>query len=170
MPRIKSEKQLIQIDTWEQADAILRGIGDNQLKINQAESSAKEKIDEIKEKLAEAVKKAIDDTKIKVKSLEAFCLHHRGDFAGQKSRRLNYGTIGWRRSVAIETNRDTLELLQSQYGGKELMNLLHIKKTVNKEAVAKLTDEQLADINAQRKTRDMFFAEPDLPKAVDYTE
>jgi hypothetical protein len=41
---------------------------------------------------------------------------------------------------------------------------------VDKEALAKLTDEELASIKARRKTRDAFFVEPILIEAVNYTE
>ena len=45
---------------------------------------------------------------------------------------------------------------------------IRVKESVDKEALAKLTDEQLADIGARRKEKDVFFVEPALPEAVDY--
>jgi phage host-nuclease inhibitor protein Gam len=171
MPRVKSEKQaLINIDNFEQADTTLRDIGDLQMQVKQAETTAKEVIDEAKAELAESIKPISEQIKNKVKSLEAFCIHHKKEFGDQKSKKLNFGSIGWRLSTSIEIGKDTLCYIKKIFSGKALAELVRIKETVNKEAIAKLTDGQLADIEAQRVRKDTFFAEPDLPKAVDYGE
>jgi len=170
MPRAKSNQSLLSIESFEQADTILRDIGDLQMQIKQAEATAKDAIDEAKELLAEITKPLTEEIKNKVKSLEAFCLHHKKDFAEQKSKKLNYGTLGWRLSTSIITSRDTIKYIKEEFSGRQIDELVRIKETVNKEALAKLTEEQLADIEAQRVRKDVFFAEPDLPKAVDYGE
>jgi hypothetical protein len=41
---------------------------------------------------------------------------------------------------------------------------------VDKEALAKLTEEQLTSVGARRKVKDVFFVEPSSQEAVDYSD
>ena len=98
--RIRSEKPaLITIKDWQQADEMVRNIADCQIAIEKLEAIAKVKIDRTKKILAEAVKGHQGTIKNCQASLEAFATAHREDFKKQKSRRLNFGVIGWRKST-----------------------------------------------------------------------
>jgi RNase H-fold protein (predicted Holliday junction resolvase) len=46
---------------------------------------------------------------------------------------------------------------------------IRIKESVDKEALAKLTDERLSIVKARRKSKDAFFVEPTLTEAADKT-
>ena len=102
---------------------------------------------------------------------------HRDDFKGQKSRKLNFGTLGWRKSTAIRTTKSTYQIIKNALLNKlviagltraKLNACIRIKESVDKDALARLTDEQLADIKARRDIRDVFFVEPSSQKAADY--
>jgi len=169
--RIKLDRtSLIPINNWSEADGLVREIGDFQLKINQAEHTAKDKIDEAKAELAEEIKPSQEYIKQYVRSLEAFAVSHREYFEKQKSLKLNFGILGWRRSTSISIKKTTLELIKKVFSRVRAKTLIRTKESVDKEALAKLTDEQLADVGARRVEKDVFFVEPELPEAVDYVE
>jgi len=169
--RVKSkEPAIISIETWDKADEHIRSIGDLQLKINQAEASAKDAIDEAKAELVESVKPLQSAIELHHRSLEAFAAARKDDFAGQKSRKLNFGLLGWRKSTVTIIKKNTLELIKALFPAAKAKAYIHTKETVDKEALAKLTDQELADISARRESKDVFFVEPDLPKAVDYVQ
>ncbi|KPL21780.1 MAG: hypothetical protein AMJ75_09345 [Phycisphaerae bacterium SM1_79] len=167
--RIKSEKPaLIPIRDWQQADEIIKEISDYQIAIEKIEAIAKQKIDNTKKVLAEAVKGHQDIIKKYQESLEAFATAHRNDFKSQKSRKLNFGVLGWRKSTAIKTAKNTLELIKLKLSKTCQRVCIRIKESVDKDALARLTDEQLAGIKARREEKDVFFVEPLSQKAADY--
>ena len=147
--RIRSEKPaLITIKDWQQADEMVRNIADCQIAIEKLEAIAKVKIDRTKKILAEAVKGHQGTIKNCQASLEAFATAHREDFKKQKSRRLNFGVIGWRKSTSIKITKKTLERIKQAFSAAMRKSCIRTKESVDKDALAKLTDEQLADIKA----------------------
>ncbi|MCK4958057.1 MAG: host-nuclease inhibitor Gam family protein [Planctomycetes bacterium] len=166
--RVKSGKApLIPIESWEHADEMVREIGDLQLNTKKDEISAKAKIDRIKAALAESAKKRQVRIKQLTQSLEAFAVNHRADIKG-KSLKLTFGVVGWRKSTSISVKQTTLKLIKQVFTRAKTKHLITIKESVCKDALAKLTDEQLASVEAKRKVKDDFFAEPSVQEAVDY--
>ncbi len=169
--RAKSDKQAtLQIADWQKADEYVRIIGDLQMQITQAERTAADDINEVKLKLAEEVEPRQAAIKLHLRSLEAFCETHRPDFKKKRSRKLNFGTLGWRHSISIRTKKNTLERIKKVLSRAKALACIRVKEAVDKEALAKLTDGQLASVGARREEKDVFFVEPDLPEAVDYVE
>lgn len=168
--RLKSgKKALIQIESWEDADAYVRKIGDMQLEIQRAEADAKSTIDEAKATLAAIAKPLQKDIKVCVDSIEAFAAGHKKDFVGsRRSKDLNHGKIGWRKSFAIAITKNTLGLIKDMFTNRRAAGYIRIKETVDKNALANLTDEELASVDARRERTEAFFVEPFMPEAVDY--
>ena len=168
--RVKSDRPvLIEIRDWKHADELVRKIGEQQLEIQRTEGLAKEAIDKAKSELAESVKRPQEKTRLYCRSLEAFSTSNRGIFGKQRSLKLNFGVLGWRKSTSISIKKTTLGLIKQVFSAAKAKTLAHIKETVDKEALAKLTDEQLASVDARRKVKDDFFVEPSTPKAADHT-
>jgi len=169
--RVKSDKQAtLAIANWEKADESVRTIGELQMQITQAEQAAADDINDVKLKLAEKVKSRQKTIELHVRSLEAFAETHRTDFKKTRSRKLNFGTLGWRHSSFIKIKKNTLERIKKVFSKAKKVACIRVKETVDKEALAKLTDGQLASVGARREEKDVFFVEPDLPEAVDYCE
>jgi phage host-nuclease inhibitor protein Gam len=167
--RVKSDANLIPITGWSHADALLRDMGDHQLAIAGAEAEARRAIDAAAAARAAAVIDHHEAIKRITQSLEAFAGANRNDFSGRKSLSLNYGTLGWRLSTSISIKTDkTIELIKQVFAGKMALQFINIRETPDKEALAKLTDEQLASIKASRTMKDTFFVEPAIPGSVDY--
>jgi phage host-nuclease inhibitor protein Gam len=167
--RIKSKKQIIPIKDWEEADKYIKNIGDCQLEINRLEAEANDSINQAKEKLAKAVEAPLKEIKIFSDSLEAFAANHVHDFGKAQSKKLNFGLLGWRKSTSISIKKSTLKLIKKVFG-KKAEQYIRTKEEPNKEAMAALTDQQLASVDARRKPKEVFFVEPDTPKSVDYDE
>jgi len=168
--RIKSSStSLITITDWEGADELVKKIGTLQLNINQAELIAKERIDMAKQDLAKTIKPFQDEIKKITQSLEIFATANRTTaFGRNQSKKLNFGKLGWRKSMSISIAKTTLDKIKQVFGKKKAVNYIHTKEVPDKEALAKLTDEQLTSLGARRKNKEVFFVEPDLPEAVDY--
>jgi len=168
--RIKSDKPLvIPVKGWSEADEMVKRIGELQLEIASYEKQAADDINDAKTALAVAAKPLLEKIKLHTQSLEAFAVNHRSDFGKAQSKKLGFGSLGWRFSTAISVKKNTLELIQSVFG-RTYKKYVHIKETVNKEALKRLTDEKLAKVSARRKSKEAFFVEPDNPEAVDYED
>ena len=167
--RVKSNKpKLIAIDNWEQADTLVREMGDLLLQIHAAEAACNTELVLIKATLAESAKPLQDIIRLHIQSLEAFAVNHQDDFGKARSRKLNFGLLGWRSSSSISTKKDTLEKLKSVLKPALQKECITVKESVNRTGLKKLTDEQLVAVGARRVEKDAFFVEPALPEAVDY--
>ena len=167
MAKKKNTDDLYTILTFEQADTHLARMGQLETERVVAESAAQLKIDAAKDELKAACK--LIDAKISKhkKSLKVFCNKNKSDFGSQRSRTLMFGALGWRRGTSIRIAKTTLEKILDVFK-KTKDRYLHIKMTPDKEALAKLTDEQLRQVDAKRIVKNEFFAEPDLTECGGY--
>ena len=141
--RVKPDSPLpTPVGSWQEADEILRRMGALQGDRDKFEADATAEIAEIKKRTASVV--AVIDAK------------------------LNHGDLGWRKSTAIAVKKTTLGLIKSLLRGAKRDNCLNIKETVNKPGLAKLTDDDLASLDARRVIKDEFYAEPFLVQVADY--
>jgi phage host-nuclease inhibitor protein Gam len=171
MTRIKAEKKaLVNISDWSKADQLIHDLGVFEMTITAAEHEATDQINKIKADLEVKVRQLRAEQKNLVDSLEQFALFHTKDFGDARSRKLDFGMLGWRSSTAIEIAATTLERIKVYFTSAEQKACIRVgKESVDKEALAKLTDEKLAIVKARRKTKDAFFVEPLITEAADKT-
>ena len=168
--RIKSDKPaLIHIRDWGHADKLIRKITIHQVAIEKLEGIAKIRIDNTKKVMATGVKVHQTEIAKYQESLEAFATTNRADFKKQKSRKLNFGVVGWRKSTSISiSTKKTLGLIKDLFSKALQKSCIITKESVSKDTLAKLTDEQLAIVKARREEKDVFYVEPASQKAADY--
>ena len=168
--RVKSaEPKIIPIADWEGADKQVCKVGELQENIKEAEHAAADDINEVKLVLANKTKSFHGEIKQITTSLEAFAVNHQAQFGKKRSRKLSFGSLGWRKSTSMSIKKTTLDLIKKVFSRAKAKTLIHVKETADKEALAKLTDEQLVSVGARRKNKDVFYVEPDLPESVNYT-
>jgi len=168
--RVKSVKPAIMpIADWHDADDLLREIATAQRNIAAFEADAERAIHNIKVSLKAKVDPRLALIDLYVRSLEAFCSQHIDDFGSLRSRKLDFGTVGWRKSPpAIRTKKTTLEAIKCYFTKAKAALYIRVKEEVDKEALAKLTDEELRLISARREVTEAFFAECDITKVANY--
>jgi phage host-nuclease inhibitor protein Gam len=105
------------------------------------------------EKRAKPLKAKIKELTTRVK---AYAEYNRDDlFDGRKSIELTFGMFGYRKSTKISIRKSTLELLEKL----KLNEFIRIKKEPDKEKMAEMSNETLAQVDAVRKVSDAFFCE-----------
>jgi len=169
--RLKSGDNFVVIKNWEEADLAVKTIGELQAKITELEAATDIVVNQAKADLAATTKPLADTIIANLDAVEHFAEEHKDGFGVNKSRQLNFGIIGWRKSTALKIAnvKKTIELIKEKFASKAKL-YLHLKDTPDKEALAKLTDEELASVAARRKSTDDFYVEPDLTKAANYQE
>ena len=166
--RVKSDKPVEFIADWEQADRLIREIADLKRRITAAEANAASEIDAVKKHLAMQLSPWQQRIGLYVRSLEAFATAHRAEFEG-KSRKLNFGILGWRKSTRITITKKTLELIRQFFNRAEQEACIKVKESVDREALSKFSDEELADVEAGREVKDEVFVQPNQIEGADYS-
>jgi phage host-nuclease inhibitor protein Gam len=152
----KKPINLYPIADLDQANEILRKIADLQRTQTSLTLEAEGKIDSIRQaleiKLASS-KKEIEKYEL---SLSAFANTQKQElFAGNKTVELNTGFIGFRQSTSISITKFTIKILAQL----KQFKAIRIKKTVDKDVLAKYSDKALAEVKAKRIVKDEFWYE-----------
>ena len=156
MARLKPNTK--KIESLEGANLTLKEIGLLERNLESIDGDARKQIAEIKTaavKAGEPIRKRIAD----LSALPgAYAEYNRAElFKDKKTVQVSFGIFGFRKSTSISVKKTTLELLKKL--GKTAF--IRIKEEVDKEAMAAMTDEELAQADAVRKVKDDFFCEAD---------
>lgn len=158
-----STKRIRRADTvlasWDDVDQCLAEIGKIDREIGLLEAAQQEQIDALKA----ATKAAAEPHQVKKTGLELaiqqYCEAHRAEFANAKTRKLNFGSVGFRLSTSVVIKRiaDTLAALKAL----GLTHCIRVKEELDKDAMRNLPTETLAEVGAGLKTVDAFGYEID---------
>jgi len=155
------------IKTWEEADAALRAIGEIAILVERKEGQANKKINEIKDHLAEELNPSFARKARMETDLEEFLGAHKGDLGETRSRKLNFGTLGFRKSPG------KLKLLSKQTWAKVVQTLREMKQDLflrfpdpepDKEALKGADPEFLKKVGLKVQEDDNFWYEVDREK------
>jgi phage host-nuclease inhibitor protein Gam len=156
MARLKPNVK--KIESLGDANLTLKEIGLLERELESIDGDAHAKIAEIKTaavKAGEPIRKRITDLSA---LLGAYAEYNRADlFRDKKTVRISFGIFGYRKSTSISAKKTTIELLKKLC----LDKYIRVKEEADKEAMAALDDETLAQVDAVRKVKDDFFCEAD---------
>ncbi|MDR0709623.1 MAG: host-nuclease inhibitor Gam family protein [Spirochaetaceae bacterium] len=154
MARMKP--QVGKINSLEDANLALKEIGLLEREIEGIDNAAASEIAEIKAaaaKKGEALRKRIVEN---ANLIGAYAEYNRAElFRDKKSVDLPFGAFGYRKSTSISVKKTTLGLLKKL----NLTKYIRIKEEVDKDAIAEMTNESLAQVDAVRKVKDEFYCE-----------
>lgn len=148
--------------TWEEADEALRQIGEAQRAIEAEEHKMQEQIDLAKERAAAAsqpYQALIGDLE---QRLAVFAEVNRDDLGVRKSRELNYGMLGYRKSTKVVLPRGAAKVLEII---KKLRDrgmgdcVITPAERVDKDALKKYPPNDIVDIGASLEVKDAFWYE-----------
>jgi len=156
MARLKP--QVGKIKTLDEANMVLKDIGILEKELESIDSDAHKQIAEIKEEAAnkgKGIRQRIADCSA---LLGAYAEYNKAElFKDRKSVQLSFGSFGYRKSTSISVKKTTLELLKKL----KMAKYIRIKEEPDKEAMANLDDDTLAQVDSVRKIKDDFFCEAD---------
>jgi phage host-nuclease inhibitor protein Gam len=156
MARLKP--QVGKINTLDEANLVLKEIGILEKELEAIDNEAHKQIALIKEdaaKKGQGIRKRITDD---AALLNVFADYNKAElFKDRKSVQLSFGSFGYRKSTSISVKKTTLELLKKL----KLDKYIRVKEEPNKEEMANLDDDTLAQVDSVRKVKDDFFCEAD---------
>jgi phage host-nuclease inhibitor protein Gam len=156
MARLKPNVK--KIESLEDANLTLKEIGLLESELENIDNEAHKQISEIKSDAAKegaAKRKRILELSA---LLGAYASYNRDElFKDRKSVQVSFGVFGYRKSTSISVKKTTLELLKKL----KMSKYVRVKEEPDKEAMAELNDDALAQVDAVRKVKDDFFCEAD---------
>lgn len=147
---------LAKIESLKDANEALREIGLIERELERVDAEAQVEIGEIKAKAAKRGEVGRARILELSNKLGAFAEYNKRElFKDRKSVDLLFGAFGYRKSTSISVRKTTVELMEKLGFEK----FIRVKKEPDKEAMAELDDEVLAQVDAVRKVRDDFYCE-----------
>lgn len=161
---IKSESALV---SWEQVDEALLNIGLLEREIEQRENELNEYLEELKKQTVAEVQPLLAQKTYLENQIKDFCLARRTEMDG-KSRKLNFGTVGFRRSsrVVVAQVEECLARLQ-ELG---LWDCIRMKKSVDKARLKGLDELTIEKVGARLVVEEVFAYQLDHQKVESYTD
>lgn len=152
-----------ELKSWDEVDRALREIGECEIAIETLEADMNREINDAKakaEKVAKPLKTAITVLEAQIK---LFVEDNKNGLEG-KSRDLNFGTVGFRRSTSISySTAKTAEVLEA-LKERGMTDCIIVKESVNKDALKLHTDKEIEQVGAKRKIVDNFYYDTDREK------
>lgn len=149
------------LQSWEEADAALREIAELDRKIADIEGEMNKQIDGIKITAAREAKPHQDRKDTLAKDLKEFAAEHREDFGDKKSRRLNFGEIGFRQSTQVTLPKDKGKLAEviQRIKARRLRDCITVTESINKDILRSYGRDAVIAVGAGWKQTDSFWYE-----------
>lgn len=149
-------------NSWDEADEGLRNISDAQRAIERAEHDMQEAIDRAKEAAAAATAPFRQLIAEEEKRLSAYVEANREDMGQRKSKELNYGTVGYRKSTKVILPRGAAkvaEIIEKLRSLKMGDCVVQPAAKIDKEALKKYPPNDVIAAGAGLDVQDIFWYE-----------
>ena len=127
MARKRVEDTVPALESWDDVNQALATIADNQRTVENFEAAMQNKIDEAKAEAEARSRVFIEATKRLERQIKEFAEAHRDDMDGKKTKTLNFGAVGFRKSTKIKLPKAPTKLA-------EIIQLLRSKGMDDKHA------------------------------------
>lgn len=149
-------------NSWEESDEALRQIGEAQRAIEAEENRMQEKIDLAKEEAAAASLPYRELIRSLEPRLHAFCDLNREAMGTRKSKELNYGFLGYRKSTKVVLPRGAAkvaEIIKKLRGRGMTDCIITPAERIDKDALKKYPPNDIVDVGASLDVTDTFWYE-----------
>ncbi len=156
----KRIEDVLEINTWEDADAVLKEIAQNEIAIDEIEGVMNKDIHDIKEQAAMNAQ----PHKARIKELEqllkTFVTVHKSELDG-KTKTLNFGQTGFRASTSIglPRDKDKLQKIIDFLKKNGMGDCIVVTEKVNKDVLRKYGENRIIRAGVKIKKQDAFWYE-----------
>jgi len=144
-------------------DATLKRIAELDRQIDLIESNKNEEIDKSKTNAIELSTPLTGEKKELTRNLRDYCEFNKEQFAKQRSRELNWGTVGYRKTPPAlkPLSKWTWQKVLAKLKETGRKDFIAVKESIDKEAIgkAKLASEDLSIYGMKMESKDEFWFE-----------
>lgn len=153
---------MLSMNDWDEVDGALEKIGEIDLEVAEITTEACRKLREALGDYCTRIKE-LGGMRAGIESeVMAFCLLKKSEFARKRSRRFQYGKIAFRTAERIEISDELQAAAIATLKRLGLTECIELKERLDKSALKKLADADLARCGIKRLREDHFRIEPDL--------
>lgn len=167
MARKKVVDEAPAFESWDDVNQALATIGDNQRMVEGFEAEMQEKIDAAKAEAEAKSRIYIEGTKRLERQIRDFAESNRDDMDGKKTKTLNFGAVGFRKSTKIILPKAPGKLAEiiKQLVAKGMSDCVkQAEPKIDKDALRKYPTADIVEAGAGIKVEDVFWYEPDREK------
>lgn len=150
-------------ESWDDVNQALATIGDNQRMVESFEAEMQEKIDAAKAEAEVKSRIYIEGTKRLEKQIRNFAEANRDDMDGKKTKTLNFGAVGFRKSTKITLPKAPAKVAEivKQLIARGMSDCVkQAEPKIDKEALRKYPTANIVAVGAGIKVDDVFWYEP----------
>lgn len=165
--RTRVEDGAPSLESWDDVDQALSIIGDNQRTIEGIEAAMQERIDAAKAEADAKARVYIEANKRLEGQIMDFAEGHREDMDGKKTKVLNFGSVGFRKSTRITLPKAPAKLAEiiRQLIARGMSDCVkQVEPKVDKNILGKYPPADIVAVGAGVKVSDVFWYEPDREK------
>jgi phage host-nuclease inhibitor protein Gam len=151
----KPKKITSTFENWDQVDQALKEIGEIDRKVTIITADMNETINLVKATAEDKTKGLQQRKEALEKDVQAWTEEHIDDFKTQKSRKLLFGEVGFRKRTGIIT-RNVKAIIEALKQNK-MTDCIDVTEKLNKEKLADYDDESILKVGAKRQVGDAFF-------------
>ena len=160
------------IQSWEEVDQALKRLAELEILEQELQGQMTLEINQIKEHFKLQAQPHKRERRHIEGLIKDFCEAHKQEFLKKRSKTLEFGKVAWRVSKRIVIPRAKEKLAATIRAIKALgfTQCLRVKEELDRDALDKLTDQDLARLGLQRKVQDKLRIEPNIEKLKEGTE
>jgi phage host-nuclease inhibitor protein Gam len=152
-----------ELKLWEDVDTALREIAEAEISLNEIDGQMNLAINTAKEHAAKLAKPLNSRVKALEALVKSFAEAEKSEMEG-KSKQLNFGRVGFRQSSSVSVPAKKADAILNNLKKFGMEDCIAVKETINKEALEKYSDDDIAKVGASRKVEDKFWLETDKEK------
>lgn len=157
----KRIKEAPVLKSWEQVDAALREIAENEIALSDIEGDMNKQINGIKITSAQEAKPHQDRIDKLGKDIKEFVAEHRDELGKKKTMELNFGKTGFRQSttISLPKGKDKIVEIIKKLRARKMTDCIVTKENVDKDALRKYGEDKVIAVGANFKQTDVFWYE-----------
>lgn len=153
---------VMSLDTWEDVDFLIERMGRLDMEISSIELDAASELYGIIARYKERVGRIKSERAAIEEIVRDYCEKRKAEFAKKRSRQLNFGRIAFRVAEKLRIPKGKESVVVATLRALGLSECIHVKETVDLNAMKKLDDADLARCGVTREKSDHFRIEPNL--------
>jgi phage host-nuclease inhibitor protein Gam len=150
------------IGNWNNVDKGLEEIGIIDLGIAEIASSLGRKLHELIGEFSRDISDLTERRRDIESAIESFCLLNKDEFGKKRSRQFNYGRISFRMAERIEVPEELEDAIIATLKKLGFSDCVETRERLDRNALKKLPDSDLARCGIRRAKEDHFRIDPDL--------
>ncbi len=157
-----AEKTQINLQDWPDVDGVLEVMGRVDLDLALLEAEMGQELYDLVQDYASRMNELRSVREIMQAMVTSFCLARKGEFAKKRSKQLAYGKIAFRVAEKIDVPKNKEGIVIAALKSLGWSECIRVEEKVDKPALKKLPDNDLAKCGVYRRREDHFRIEPDL--------